>query len=146
MWKDILKEEAWEKRIREREANDPKFRAEQEAKRKQEAEWRKERNAHVKKHPFVKDYRFGRCQVHNGRGCIRPLQSPERRKYARSQPDGKTCMHCEDDTSKWANVPEEVWSSPKWKKSDDAGKSKILDAYIKRNNPYDSSKFNPSYY
>jgi len=55
-------------------------------------------------------------------------------------------MYCEDDASKWANLPEEVWRSPKWKNADDSEKRKILDSYVKRNNPYDSSKFNPSYY
>lgn len=146
MWKDILKEEAWQKRIREREANDPKFRAEQEARRKEQAEWHKELNEHKKKHPFVKDYRYGRCQVNGGKSCIRPLQSPERREYARSEPKGKTCMHCEDDTSKWAHLPEEVWSSPKWKNAEDSEKRKILDSYVKRNNPYDKSKFTASEY
>ena len=146
-WKDILiKEEAWEKRIREKEANDPAFRAKQEAKRKQDAERKKERDAHVKKHPFVKDYRFGRCQVSNGTRCVRPLQSPERRKYARSKPDGKTCMYCEDDTSKWSHVPEVVWKHKDWKGANDNQKKVMLDSWVKQNPKYDSKSFEPSYY
>ena len=124
----------------------PEDKPEEEAKKKARQEREKEFKEHKKKHPFVKDYRYGRCQVSNGTRCIRNLQSPERRKYARSEPKGKTCMFCEDDTSKWSDVPKEVWSSPKWKKADNAEKSKILDAYVKRNNPYNSEAFKPSYY
>jgi len=157
-WKDILKDdrEVYEKErkrsIKENEASRPKpkpalkpsWAEKEEGDRVKAVQERyKKFDEHKKKHPFVKDYRYGRCQVSSGTRCIRNLQSPERRKYAGSKPDGKTCMHCEDDTSKWADVPKEVWSSPKWKKANDAEKSKILDAYVKRNNPYDSSKFTP---
>ena len=151
-WKNILKddredyEKERERSIKENEASRPKPKpalkpswaaAEENAKKLKEEKFQQELSESKKKHPFVKDYRYGRCQVSNGTRCIRNLQSPERRKYARSEPDGKTCMYCEDDTSKWGDVPEEVWSSPKWKKADDAEKSRILDAYVKRNNPYE---------
>lgn len=93
--------------------------------------------------PFVRDYRYGRCQVSNGTRCIRNLQSPERRKYAGSKPDGKTCMYCEDDTSKWADVPEQIWSSKEWKNADDKKKKVMLDVWVKQNKTYDPSSYTP---
>ena len=98
-----------------------------------------------KKSPFVKDYRFGRCQNNNGTGCIRNLQSPERRKFAGSDPQGKTCMYCEDDSYKWSDVPTEVYQRDDWKNADDATKRKILDKYVKRNPKYNIKDFEPFY-
>ena len=82
----------------------------------------------------AKPYTYGRCQHSNGTGCIRPLQSPERRKDAGSKPNGKTCMYCEDDASKWSIVPEEIWSDPKYysHRESDEQKSRILDRFVKR--------------
>tara|TARA_R100001015_G_C4610802_1_gene166196 strand:+ start:53 stop:1360 length:1308 start_codon:yes stop_codon:yes gene_type:complete len=86
------------------------------------------------------DYRFGRCQASRSREapdtCIRPLQSPERRKAAGSDPQGKTCMFCEDDQSRYANTPKELWSSEGWYKLDPKEQAKRLDAYVKRNPKY----------
>ena len=124
-WKDIIKFDVDEVHIRDAHKRD--F------------------DEHKKKHPFVQDYRFGRCQVGDGIRCIRNLQSPERREYAGSKPDGKTCMYCEDDTYKWSDVPEKIWSSPKWKKASDSEKRKILDDYVKKNPNYNQRKFKPFY-
>ena len=90
---------------------------------------------------LVQDYRYGRCQTNDGTRCVRNLQSPEKREFAGSKPDGKICMYCEDDTSEYADVPKSIWSSAKWKESDKSGKKKMLDAYVKRNSRYDMSKF-----
>jgi len=90
---------------------------------------------------FIRDYRYGRCQTDKGTGCIRNLQSPEKRELAGSNADGDICMYCEDDTSEYADVPQSIWSSAQWKKSDNSGKKKMLDAYVKRNSRYDMSKF-----
>ena len=56
-------------------------------------------------------YAYGRCQIQNGEGCIRPLKSPKVRSKAGSKPNGNICMHCEDDTSRWAIVPKGNLSS-----------------------------------
>lgn len=98
-----------------------------------------------KKKASVKDYRFGRCQQNKGTGCIRNLQSPERRKYAGSDPQGKTCMYCEDDSYKWSHVPAEVYQRDDWKNADDATKRKILDKYVKKNPTYNIKDFEPFY-
>ena len=86
------------------------------------------------------DYRFGRCQAsRSGKEpdtCIRPLESPEKRKSAGSDPKGKTCMLCEDDQSRYANTPESIWSSPEYKKGTPKDHARMLDAYIKRNPHY----------
>lgn len=129
MWKDIIKDDSWYNKQVARQIEERK----------------KERDAHVKKHPFTKDYRYGRCQVNNGTGCIRNLQSPERRKFAGSRPDGKTCMYCEDDSYKYSDVPSEVWQRDDWKNADDATKRKILDKYVKRNPRYNMADFEPFY-
>ena len=73
----------------------------------------------------IRDYRYGRCQVNDGKSCIRNLQSPERR-----GDNDKVCMFCSDDASKWADLPEEIWSSPEWKKADNKEKVKILDSFV----------------
>ncbi len=108
-------------------------------------DWRKELAESKKKHPFVKDYRFGRCQVADGTGCIRNLQSPERRKFAGSSPQGKVCMYCEDDSYKYSDVPEEIWQRDDWKNADTATKQKILDEYVKKNPKYSMRDFEPFY-
>ena len=92
-----------------------------------------------------RDYTYGRCQVNEGIGCIRPLQSPKARERAGSKPDGKICMYCEDDSYKWSHVPKEVWSNKKWKEASDSVKRKILDTYVKWNKKYDHNKFEPFY-
>ena len=86
------------------------------------------------------DYRYGRCQAsRSGKEpdtCIRPLQSPEKRKSAGSDPKGKTCMLCEDDQSRYANTPESIWSSPEYKKGTPKDHARMLDLYVKRNPQY----------
>lgn len=86
------------------------------------------------------DYRYGRCQAsRSGKEpdtCIRPLQSPEKRKSAGSDPKGKTCMLCEDDQSRYANTPESIWSSPEYKKGTPKDHARMLDLYVKRNHQY----------
>ena len=129
MWRDIIKDDSWYNKQVAR----------------QIAERKKERDAHVKKHPFTKDYRYGRCQVSNGTGCIRNLQSPERRKFAGSNPQGKTCMYCEDDSYKWSDVPAEVYQRDDWKNADNATKRKILDKYVKKNPRYSIQDYEPFY-
>jgi len=132
-WVNLLKKESWyDKQVREQ------IQAKREA-------FEKDKKASVKKHPFVKDYRFGRCQNDNGTGCIRNLQSPERRKFAGSDPQGKTCMYCEDDSYKWSDVPAEVYQRDDWKNADKATQRKILDKYVKRNPRYDIKDFEPFY-
>ena len=69
----------------------------------------------------AKTYTYGRCQIQNGKGCIRPLQSRKARREAGSKPDGKNCMYCEDDTSRWALTPEGNLSSSE------------LDKYVQKN-------------
>jgi len=126
-WINIIKKESW---------YDKQVKQQIDAKKQ-------ERQAHVKKHPFTKDYRYGRCQANDGTGCIRNLQSPERRSYAGSKPDGRTCMYCEDDHYKYGDVPKEIWSSEQWKKGDKETRSKMLDKYVKRNPRYDMRNFEP---
>ena len=92
----------------------------------------------------IRDYRYGRCQTKDGTGCIRNLQSPERRKAEGDS--NSNCMFCNDDSSKWADVPEEIWSSPEWKKADKKEKKAMLDAFVKKNPKYDFDAYEPSYY
>ena len=117
-WEDILKEDDWRKRLAD----------------------------HKKKYPFVRSYKYGRCLVGNGTRCIRNLQSPERREYAGSYPQGKTCMYCEDDASKWADLPHQIFISKEWKEADAQKKKAILDDWVKQNKEYNHSNYEPSYY
>lgn len=98
----------------------------------------------TRKFPFVSDYRYGRCQVYEGTGCIRNLQSPQRREYAGSRPQGKICMFCEDDSYKWADLPEEIWRSEQYHKADLAKQKEMLDKYVKKHPKYNMRNFKPS--
>ena len=106
----------------------------------------------------ARDYRYGRCQAGStisfargfkegsGNACVRPLQSPERRKAAGSDPKGKICMYCEDDQYKYADIPKEVYTMfPKFKGASSKEQAKMLDLYVKRNPRYKQSDFEPFY-
>lgn len=84
------------------------------------------------------DYKYGRCQVNSGQSCIRPLQSPERRKDAGSDPNGKICMYCEDDTSEYAHVPDELLGDDymQFYGGTMEQRRNLLDDYVKRNPKY----------
>jgi len=45
-------------------------------------------------------------------------------------------MFCEDDQSRYADLPEEIWSSPEYKKGTPQDHARMLDAYVKRNHQY----------
>ena len=83
------------------------------------------------------DYPYGRCQKNSGASCIRPLSSPERRKDAGSDPKGKICMYCEDDSS-YSHVPDEVLGNDylKFYNASMEQRRQILDDYVKRNPKY----------
>lgn len=106
----------------------------------------------------ARDYRYGRCQAGStlsfvdgvkqgsGNACVRPLQSPERRKAAGSDPQGKICMYCEDDQYKYADIPKEVYTMfPEFKGASSKEQAKMLDLYVKRNPRYKQSDFEPFY-
>lgn len=91
----------------------------------------------------IRTYEYGRCQHNNGTGCIRPLTSPLSREVAGSKPAGNECMLCEDDSYKWADLPEEIWNTDEWNDASEHERVEILDRHTRLNPHYDTTAFKP---